>query len=94
MVDPASGSKIPNPVNCVGFISRKPAGRFKAIPDAINCVAMSQDGRLAVSGSRVRTLKVWDLDSGLELQTIEGHLEMVSAVTVRRKVSERAYKSS
>jgi WD40 repeat protein len=36
-------------------------------------VAMSGDGRLAVSASSDKTLKVWDVASGRELRTLAGH---------------------
>ena len=48
-------------------------------------------GRRAVSASRDKTLKVWDLDSGAELGALQGHGSGVSAVAVtpdgRRAVS-------
>ncbi len=34
---------------------------------------MSGDGRLAVSASEDKTLKVWDVESGRELRTLAGH---------------------
>jgi WD40 repeat protein len=43
---------------------------------------LSGDGRLVISGSSDKTLKVWELDSRLERQTLEGHLKMASAVAV------------
>ncbi len=52
---------------------------------------MTPDGRRAVSGSDDNTLKVWDLERGAELATLEGHGGGVNAVAVtpdgRRAVS-------
>ena len=45
-------------------------------------VALSGDGRLAVSASADQTLKVWDLASGRELRTLAGHTDRVMAVAV------------
>ena len=45
-------------------------------------VAMSRDGRLAVSASYDKTLKVWDVESGRELRTLEGHTSFVYGVAL------------
>ena len=45
-------------------------------------MAVSADGRLALSGSADRTVKVWDLTSGQELRTLAGHAREVSSVAV------------
>ena len=45
-------------------------------------VAVTPDGRLAVSASYDQTLKVWELGSGRELRTLSGHSSGVSAVAV------------
>jgi hypothetical protein len=48
----------------------------------VTAVAMSGDGRRAVSGSRDKTLKVWDLATGQVLRTLEGHAADVTAVAM------------
>ena len=48
----------------------------------VNAVAVSTDGRLAVSASLDNTLKVWDVEKGCELRTLEGHSDSVSDVAV------------
>jgi len=45
-------------------------------------VAMTPDGRRAVSASGDKTLKVWDLKSGQEIRTLSGHASEVKAVAV------------
>jgi WD40 repeat protein len=54
-------------------------------------VAVTPDGRRAVSASSNNTLKVWDLESGRELRTLAGHSSSVYDVAVtpdgRRAVS-------
>jgi WD40 repeat protein len=41
--------------------------------DWVRAVAVSPDGRRAVTASNDRTHKVWELESGRELQTLSGH---------------------
>jgi WD40 repeat protein len=45
-------------------------------------VAVTSDGRRAVSTSSDKTLKVWDLESGQELRTLTGHSDWVNAVAL------------
>jgi len=49
---------------------------------AVTGVAVSGDGRRAVSASVDRTLKVWDLETGLEVRTLFGHSDPVGGVAV------------
>jgi WD40 repeat protein len=43
---------------------------------------MTPDGRYAISASRDRTLKVWELETGREVRTLAGHAAGVRAVAV------------
>ena len=45
-------------------------------------MAVTADGRRAVSASPDKTLKLWELDSGRELRTLTGHTSSVYAVAV------------
>jgi WD40 repeat protein len=58
---------------------------------SVNGVALSGDGRRAVSGSQDHTLKVWDAETGRELRTLRGHAGVVNVVALsgdgRRAVS-------
>ena len=48
----------------------------------MQAVALTPDGKRAVSASYDRTLKVWELDSGRLLRTLEGHKALVNAVAL------------
>jgi WD40 repeat protein len=50
--------------------------------DAVSIVAVTADGRRAVSSSYDKTLKVWDLETGRVLRTLEGHTIRVEGVAV------------
>jgi len=43
-------------------------------------VAFSPDGRRALSGSGDNTLKLWEVNSGREIRTFQGHSNLVNAV--------------
>jgi WD40 repeat protein len=45
-------------------------------------VAVTPDGRRTVSSSDDKTLKVWDLETGRALRTLEGHSNWVRGVAV------------
>jgi WD40 repeat protein len=48
----------------------------------VNAVAVYDDGRRAISASRDKTLKVWDLERCQEVHTLEGHTGWVNEVAV------------
>jgi WD40 repeat protein len=65
--------------------------------DDVKGVALSGDGRRAVSASDDRTLKVWDVETGRELHTLRGHMSPVFGVALsvdgRRAVSASSDKT-
>ncbi len=46
----------------------------------VESVCFSPDGRLALSGSGDKTLRLWDVQTGRCLRTLEGHKEWVTSV--------------
>jgi WD40 repeat protein len=48
--------------------------------DGIWCLAFSSDGKKIASGSRDKTARIWDVQSGRCLHTLSGHAAPVSAV--------------
>ncbi len=48
----------------------------------VNAVAITPDGKQAVSASYDNTLKLWDLATGSELATLSGHSSLVLAVAI------------
>jgi WD40 repeat protein len=66
------------------------AGHFSGVSD----VAVTRDGRRAVSASRDRTLRVWNLETGREVRMLAGHTAEVWSVALtpdgRRAVSTSA----
>jgi uncharacterized protein with WD repeat len=46
----------------------------------VNSIAVSQNGKLAVSGLSNKSLIVWDLSSGKLIKTLKGHTDIISSV--------------
>ena len=44
-------------------------------------MSFSGDGKQVVSGSRDKTVRVWDVESGAELRKFEGHTSSVYSVS-------------
>eukprot|EP00741_Cyanophora_paradoxa_P018580 tig00021070_g17936.t2 len=63
----------------------------------VRAVAITRDGKRAVSGSADKTLRVWDLESGAELRRFAGHEIGVTSVAIspdgKRAVSGSADKT-
>ena len=56
--------------------------RWKATLARVSGVAVTPDGKRAVSASGDKTLKVWDLETGVALRTLQGHSGPVTGVAV------------
>jgi WD40 repeat protein len=54
----------------------------------VTAVAVTPDGRLAISASNDKTLKVWNLKSGRELRTLKGHPREVTAVAANGSAAD------
>ena len=50
--------------------------------NSVRSVAITQDGKYIVSGSDDETIKLWDIQSGKELQSFEGHKNSVRSVAI------------
>jgi WD40 repeat protein/serine/threonine protein kinase len=55
---------------------------FEGHTSWVHAVALTADGRFAISGSWDGTLRMWNLQSGESVRTLEGHAGRVNAVTV------------
>ena len=54
---------------------------LKGHTSSVNSLAFSPDSEWLASGSRDRTIKLWDIYEGKEVRTLEGHHGEVRAVT-------------
>ncbi|WP_160111608.1 hypothetical protein [Tolypothrix sp. NIES-4075] len=48
----------------------------------VNAMVVMPDGQRVISASNDNTLKIWDLESGAVLSTLEGHTDWVKAVAI------------
>jgi serine/threonine protein kinase len=65
-------SSLPSSV----FLQRTLSGHSNSVMS----VAISQDGKMLASGSRDKTIKLWDLETGEEIRTLRGHNEGITQV--------------
>jgi WD40 repeat protein len=63
-----------------------PAQKRRGHTDRVNGVAVTPDGRGAVSASDDGTLKVWDLESGKELRTLASRISWINGEEIRTLV--------
>src|SRR5262249_19469852 len=54
--------------------------QFKGNTDQVLSVAFDKDGRRCASGGFDKTIRIWDVQTGKELQKLEGHKDIVFTV--------------
>jgi WD40 repeat protein len=67
------------------------SGHLEGHTDRIHAIELTADGRFAVTGSRDRTLRIWDLRQAVTTQVLKGHtrevLDLQMSADGRRVVS-------
>ena len=48
--------------------------------ESVNSVAFSPDGKTIASGSSDNTIKLWNAETGQQLNTLKGHTDLVESV--------------
>jgi len=64
--------------------STTPIRTFEDHKDSVQAVAVFPNKRRMVTGSSDKTLRLWDLETGIVLKKMEGHSSRVSALVVSR----------
>jgi WD40 repeat protein/tRNA A-37 threonylcarbamoyl transferase component Bud32 len=67
-----------------------PDRRFRGHTGTVRCVALSPDGKLALSGGDGGSVRLWDVASGQELRRFDGHADDVTAVAFSRDGKQAA----
>ncbi|KAG2341477.1 hypothetical protein BDR05DRAFT_965159 [Suillus weaverae] len=62
----------------------RPLRTFEGHEEAVNAVAVFPDKRRMVTGSYDKTLRMWDLETGVVLKKMVGHISTVEALAVSR----------
>jgi WD40 repeat protein/serine/threonine protein kinase len=57
-------------------------GLLKGHTSEVSSVALTTDSLYAISGSRDKTLRMWDLETGRSISTMEGHTAQVTSVAI------------
>lgn len=55
---------------------------FKGHTGDITCLVVTPDGRHVVSGSKDKTLKMWEVETGREIRTFRGHAGEIKSVAI------------
>ncbi len=48
----------------------------------VNCIALAPDGRWLASGGADSVVKIWDIESGLELRALSGHAGWIKSLAI------------
>ncbi len=74
----ADVAKLPPPAN--EDRARRLSRTFYGHTDSVRSIAFSPDGRLALSGSVDRTLRLWEVATGRQITSLRGHTGYISSV--------------
>jgi len=72
----------------IRFVSKPPSQTWRCVhtlqghSNWVNSVTISRDGQILVSGSRDKTISIWQLDTGKKLRTLTGHTSFVYSVAI------------
>lgn len=55
---------------------------LKGHKSTVNAVAITPDGKKAISGSNDHTIRVWDLENSVLLNTLKGHTDTIGTVAI------------
>ena len=75
----------------MGFKYRHLPAHPRRHTSGVNSVALSSNGRYALSGSWDKTVKLWDVNTGTCLRTLEGHTLLCDIGGVLRRWPLRAF---
>ncbi len=50
----------------------------------MSCLAISKDGRYIISGSYDKTIKIWEIERGKEIQNISGNRTMITCLILSK----------
>jgi WD40 repeat protein len=77
-----SKAKLTTPPDAAGTAGNT-IRSFLGHSDKLNCLAATNDGSLMVTGSKDRTVRVWEVVTGRNLFTFHGHSSDVTAIAIR-----------
>lgn len=76
-----TGRGIDNNIRVFVVGEDKTIATLKGHSGAITCLAWHPNGRYLASGSIDRTIRLWDLKSGLEMCTLESHTDSITSLS-------------
>jgi WD40 repeat protein/stress response protein SCP2 len=66
---------------CLSAFADDSIKTFKGHENGVKAIAISNNGKLAISASKDESVKVWDINSGTEIRTCYGHNNEVTSIS-------------
>ncbi len=70
------------PAECIDYINCELHHTLSGHNAGVCSVSISPDGRTLASGSKDKTIKLWDIDTGELRHTLSGHSHWVNSVSI------------